>query len=181
MSANTYFLSDFICFKVSNIIIWNLRKYQNLSLPVWESININPIESSLKIKKKKKSDKNLIFADIDYFDLIYPSEKKRENSNRGQKMSAKICQKFLYCELTLESFGAPPRICATNSSPPPTDLKAKGSPDLPSVCSNYWPPIVALSLCFNHLVLSTFRQCRSAIPKRSAKPIASIHHTVEYP
>ena len=48
-----------------------------------------------------KSDKNLIFADIVYFDLIYPSEKKRENSNRGQKMSAKICQKFLYCELTL--------------------------------------------------------------------------------
>jgi hypothetical protein len=49
-----------------------------------------------------KSDKNLIFADIVYFDLIYPSEKKRENSNRGQKMSAKICQKFLYCELTIE-------------------------------------------------------------------------------
>ena len=48
-----------------------------------------------------KSDKNLIFADIVYFDLIYPSEKKRENSNRGQKMSAKICQKFLYCDLTL--------------------------------------------------------------------------------
>ena len=52
-----------------------------------------------------KSDKNLIFADIVYFDLIYHSEKKREkkreNSNRGQKMSAKICQKFLYCELTL--------------------------------------------------------------------------------
>ena len=50
-----------------------------------------------------KSDKNLIFADIVYFDLIYPSEKKRENSNRGQKMSAKICQKFLYCELTLDT------------------------------------------------------------------------------
>jgi hypothetical protein len=48
-----------------------------------------------------KSDKNLIFADIVYFDLIYSSEKKRENSNRGQKMSAKICQKILYCELTL--------------------------------------------------------------------------------
>ena len=69
----------------------------------------------------------------------------------------------------------------TNSSRPPTDLKGKGNPDLPSVCSNYWPPIMALSLCFNHLVLSTFWQCRSAIPKRSAKPIASIHHTVEYP
>ena len=48
--------------------------------------------------KKMKSDKKQVFADIVYFDLIYPSEKKRENSNRGQKMSAKICQKFLYCE-----------------------------------------------------------------------------------
>ena len=34
---------------------------------------------------------------------------------------------------------------------------------------------------FNHLVLSTFRQCRSAMPKRSAKPIASIHHTIQCP
>ena len=81
----------------------------------------------------------------------------------------------------LESFGEPPRTRMTNSSCPPTDLKEKGNPDMPSVCSNYWPPIVALSLCFNHLVLWTFRQCRSAIPKRSAKSIASIHHTVEYP
>jgi hypothetical protein len=48
-----------------------------------------------------KPDKNLLIADIVYFDLINPSEKKWENSNRGQKMSAKICQKFLYCELTL--------------------------------------------------------------------------------
>jgi hypothetical protein len=47
-----------------------------------------------------------------------------------------------------------------------------------SVCSNYWPPNLALSLCLNHLVLSTFWQCRSAIPQRSAKPIASIYHTV---
>ena len=39
---------------------------------------------------------------------------------------------------------------------------------------NYWPPIVALSLCFNHFVLSTFRQCRFANPKRSAKPILLI-------
>ena len=45
-----------------------------------------------------KSDKNLIFADIVYFVLIYPSEKKGENSNKEQKMSAKICQKFLYCD-----------------------------------------------------------------------------------
>ena len=51
--------------------------------------------------KKKKSDKKQVFADIVYFDLIYHSEKKRENSNRGQKMSAKVCQKFLYCDLTL--------------------------------------------------------------------------------
>ena len=69
----------------------------------------------------------------------------------------------------------------TNSSHPPVNLKEKENPDLPLVCSNYWPPNVALSLCFNHLVLSMFRQCRSAIPKRSAKPIASIHHTVQCP
>ena len=81
----------------------------------------------------------------------------------------------------LESFGETPRICVTDSSRPLTDLKGKENPDLPSVCSNYWPPNVALSLCFNHLVLSTFRQCRSAIPQKSAKPIASIHHTVRYP
>ena len=49
-----------------------------------------------------KSDKKQVFADIVYFDLIYHSEKKRENSNRGQKMSAKVCQKFLYCDLTLK-------------------------------------------------------------------------------
>jgi hypothetical protein len=51
--------------------------------------------------KKIKSDKKQVFADIVYFDLIYHSEKKRENSNRGQKMSAKVFQKFLYCDLTL--------------------------------------------------------------------------------
>ena len=51
--------------------------------------------------KKLNSDKKQAFADIVYFDLIYHSEKKRENSNRGQKMSAKVCQKFLYCDLTL--------------------------------------------------------------------------------
>ena len=58
--------------------------------------------------KKMKSDKKQVFADIVYFDLIYHSEKKRENSNRGQKMSAKVCQKFLYCDLTLD--GTDPRI-----------------------------------------------------------------------
>ena len=81
----------------------------------------------------------------------------------------------------LESFGESQKACVTNSSRPPEKLKGKENPDLPSVCSNYWPPNVALSLCFNHLVLSTFRQCRSAVPKRSAKPIARIHQTVEYP
>ena len=81
----------------------------------------------------------------------------------------------------LESFGRSPKACVTNSSCPPANLKGKENPDLSSVCSNYWPPNMALSLCFNHLVLSTFRQCRSAMPKRSAKPIASIHHTVQCP
>ena len=47
-----------------------------------------------------KSDKNLIFADIVYFGLIYPSEKKRENSN-GKIMSTKVCQRFLYPIYTL--------------------------------------------------------------------------------
>ena len=84
----------------------------------------------------------------------------------------------------LDSFGKSPKACVTNSSHPPANLKGKENPDLPLVCLNYWPPIVALSLCFNHLVLSTFWQHwqrRSAIPQRSAKPIASIHHTVRYP
>ena len=64
----------------------------------------------------------------------------------------------------LESFRESPKACVTNSSRPLEKLKGKENPDLPTVCSNYWPPIVALSLCFNNLVLSTFRQCRSAIP-----------------
>ena len=79
-----------------------------------------------------------------------------------------------------ESLGESPKTWLTNSSRPPANLKGKENPDLPSVCSNYWPPILALSLCYNHLVLSIFRQCMSAIPERSAKPIASIHHSVEY-
>ena len=76
----------------------------------------------------------------------------------------------------LESFGEPPKYCVTNSSHPLVNLKEKGYPDLQSVCSNYWPSNVALSLCFNHLVLLTFWQCRYTIPRRSAKPIASIHY-----
>ena len=39
------------------------------------------------------------------------------------------------------------------------NLKGKENPDLPSVCSNYWPPNVALSLYFNHLVLSAMQVC----------------------
>ena len=65
--------------------------------------------------------------------------------------------------------------------PSPGEPQGKENPDLPLVYSNYWLLIMALSLCFNHLVLSTFRQCKSEFPKRSAKPIASIQHTVEYP
>ena len=42
----------------------------------------------------------MIFADIVYFGLIYPSEKKRENSN-GKIMSTKVCQRFLYSIPTL--------------------------------------------------------------------------------
>ena len=73
----------------------------------------------------------------------------------------------------LESFGESRKACVTNSNRPPMNLKGKGNTDLPSVCSNYQ--------FVYHLVLSTFRQCRSTIPQRSAKPIASIHHTVRYP
>ena len=69
----------------------------------------------------------------------------------------------------LESFKEPSKILTTNSSRP---LTSKGKePDLPLVCSNYWPPIVALSLCFNHLAMQV---CN---PQEMHKPIASIHHT----
>ena len=45
-------------------------------------------------------------------------------------------------------FGEPPKACSpkacvTNSGCPPANLKGKRNPDLPSVCSNYWPPNVA--------------------------------------
>ena len=39
----------------------------------------------------------------------------------------------------LESFGEPPKACMTNSSCPPANFKGKENPDLPSICSNYWP------------------------------------------
>ena len=78
----------------------------------------------------------------------------------------------------IESFGESPKACVTNSSCPPANLKGKENPDLPSVCSNYYTGFLTwLSVCvLNHLVLSTFRQCRSAIPQRSAKPIANPPH-----
>ena len=68
----------------------------------------------------------------------------------------------------LESFEESPNACMINSSRRPANFKGKENPELPSVCSNYWPPNMALSLCLQ-------------IPQRSAKPIASIHHTVQYP
>ena len=43
----------------------------------------------------------------------------------------------------LESFREPLKAGVTNSSHPPVNLKGKGNPDLPSVCSNYWPPNMA--------------------------------------
>ena len=64
----------------------------------------------------------------------------------------------------LESFREPPKAFMTNSSRTPTDLKGKENPDLPLVCSNYWPPIMAFCLCFNYLILSTFRQCSQMRP-----------------
>ena len=72
-----------------------------------------------------------------------------------------------YGGLWARELGQTPLVSLTNSSRPLEKFKGKENPDLPSVCTNYWPPNVALSLCFDHLVLSTFWQSRSAIPKRS--------------
>ena len=58
-----------------------------------------------------------------------------------------------------------------NSSRLLVNLKGKGNPDLPLVCSNYRPPTVALSLCFNHLLLSTFRQYSLQTPQRSGQRV----------
>jgi hypothetical protein len=44
--------------------------------------------------EKVKSDKNLIFADVVYFGFIYPSEKKRENSNRGKSCPPRFVKGF---------------------------------------------------------------------------------------
>ena len=48
-----------------------------------------------------ESEEKQVFADAISFDFIYHAEKKWENSNRGQKMSGKIYQKFLNCDFTL--------------------------------------------------------------------------------
>jgi hypothetical protein len=43
----------------------------------------------------------------------------------------------------LETFKEPPKACVTNFSHPAANLKGKENPDLPLVCTNYWPPNVA--------------------------------------
>ena len=78
-----------------------------------------------------------------------------------------------------ESLGESPKTWLTNSSRPPANLKGKENPDLPSVCSNYWPPILALSLCYNHLVLSIFWQCRPAMQVCNPREIRQAHS--QYP
>ena len=76
----------------------------------------------------------------------------------------------------LESFGAP-----QGSAQQIPAVRGTSKEKETHICHLFGQTIVALSLCFKHLVLSTFWQCRSAIPKRSAKPIAIIHHTVQCP
>ena len=44
--------------------------------------------------KKMKSDKKQVFADIVCFDLIYHSEKKRENSSRGKLCPPRFVKGF---------------------------------------------------------------------------------------
>ena len=81
----------------------------------------------------------------------------------------------------LESFKESPRIRVTNSSRPPTDLKGKGKPRsaiglfrlLAFYCGSKF-----VFQSFGTFDLLAMQVCN---PKRSAKPIASIHHTVEYP
>ena len=64
----------------------------------------------------------------------------------------------------LESFGEPPKACVTNSNSPPANLKGKGNPDMPQVCSNYWPPNVAqfVFLPLVTLVLFAMQVCNIA-------------------
>ena len=100
MSANIKFLSDFIFLIFKELMIGLIFiDSQTGSDKFWYFLRFQII--MLETLKKMKSDKKQVFADIVYFDLIYHSEKKRENSNRGQKMSAKVCQRFLYSLPTL--------------------------------------------------------------------------------
>ena len=46
--------------------------------------------------KKMKSDEKQVFADIVCFDLIYHSEKKRENSNRGNHVHQGLSKVFVF-------------------------------------------------------------------------------------
>ena len=53
----------------------------------------------------------------------------------------------------LESFRESPKACVTNSSRPPEILKGKENPDLPLVCSNYWPPNFLIFIILLHWIL----------------------------
>ena len=70
----------------------------------------------------------------------------------------------------LESFGESPKACVTNSNRLPAKLKGKGNPDLPSVCSNYWPPIVALSLCLTIWYFRPFSNAGLQSPRNLPSP-----------
>ena len=54
---------------------WNLETCQNLSFSVWESININPIMSSLKILKKWNQTKTWYLLTL--FILVWFTHQKR--------------------------------------------------------------------------------------------------------
>ena len=59
-------------------------KSQKISLPVWESININPIMSSLKIKKKWNQTKTWYLLTL--FILVWFTHKKRRGKiQTGEK------------------------------------------------------------------------------------------------
>ena len=92
MSANTCFLSDFLFFKVSKIIIWNLWKYNflfgNLSWVLW------------KFKKNEIRQKlDICWHCLFWFDL--PTRKEEGKFKQGEIMYTKVCQRFLYSIPTL--------------------------------------------------------------------------------
>ena len=73
-----------------------------------------------------------------------------------------------------------PKALVTNSNRSPANLKGKKNTNLPSVCSNFWL-LLWLSVCVLTIwYYRPFGNCRSAILQRSAKPIASIHHTEKH-